>query len=61
MRILEVIPSYLPATRYGGPIFSTHALSKALVERGHTVEVYTTYGGQDPSNDWHGPRAWRAN
>jgi glycosyltransferase involved in cell wall biosynthesis len=50
MRILEVIPSYLPATRYGGPIFSTHALSKALVERGHTVEVYTTYGGQDPSN-----------
>ena len=48
MRILEVIPSYLPATRYGGPVFSTHALSKALAERGHAVEVYTTYGGQEP-------------
>lgn len=48
MRILQVIPSYLPATRYGGPIFSTHALAKALVERGNDVEVYTTYGGQDP-------------
>jgi glycosyltransferase involved in cell wall biosynthesis len=50
MRILQVIPSYLPATRYGGPIFSTHALSKALVERGHAVEVYTTYGGQRPAD-----------
>jgi glycosyltransferase involved in cell wall biosynthesis len=50
MRILQVIPSYLPATRYGGPIFSTHALSKALVKRGHEVQVYTTYGGQSPSS-----------
>jgi glycosyltransferase involved in cell wall biosynthesis len=50
MRILQVIPSYLPATRYGGPIFSTHALSKALVRRGHEVEVYTTYGGQNPNS-----------
>lgn len=47
MRILEVIPSYLPATRYGGPIFATHALSKALVQRGHEVQVYTTFRGQD--------------
>ena len=50
MRILQVIPSYLPATRYGGPIFSTHALSKALVKRGHEVQVYTTYGGQNPNS-----------
>jgi len=42
MRILQVIPSYFPAIRYGGPIFATHALSKALVARGHAVEVYTT-------------------
>jgi glycosyltransferase involved in cell wall biosynthesis len=47
MRILQVIPSYLPATRYGGPIFSTHGLAKALVARGNEVEVYTTYGGQN--------------
>jgi glycosyltransferase involved in cell wall biosynthesis len=50
MRILQVIPSYLPATRYGGPIFSTHALSKTLAKRGHEVQVYTTYGGQDPNS-----------
>ena len=42
MRILQVIPSYLPAIRYGGPIFATHALAKALVQRGHEIEVYTT-------------------
>jgi glycosyltransferase involved in cell wall biosynthesis len=46
MRILQVIPSYLPATRYGGLVFATHALSKALVQQGHEVEVYTTYRGQ---------------
>ncbi len=42
MRILHVIPSYLPAVRYGGPIFATHALCKALVARGHEVQVFTT-------------------
>lgn len=42
MRILQVIPSYLPEVRYGGPIFATHALCKALAARGHDVEVYTT-------------------
>jgi glycosyltransferase involved in cell wall biosynthesis len=42
MRILHVVPSYLPATRYGGPIYSVHALCVALVERGHHVEVFTT-------------------
>ena len=42
MRILHVIPSYLPAVRYGGPIFATHGLCKALGARGHDVEVFTT-------------------
>jgi glycosyltransferase involved in cell wall biosynthesis len=42
MRILHVLPSYLPATRYGGPIYSVHALCAALVRRGHDVEVFTT-------------------
>jgi glycosyltransferase involved in cell wall biosynthesis len=42
MRILQVVPTYLPATRYGGPIFSVHSLSRALVARGHSVEVFTT-------------------
>ena len=42
MRILQVIPTYLPATRHGGPVRAVHGLSKALVERGHAVDVATT-------------------
>lgn len=42
MKILHVVPSYLPAVRYGGPILSVHGLCKALVARGHEVEVFTT-------------------
>jgi glycosyltransferase involved in cell wall biosynthesis len=42
MRILHVIPTYLPAVRYGGPIFATHGLCKALAVRGHEVQVFTT-------------------
>ena len=42
MRILHVVPTYLPATRYGGPIFAVHGLCKALAARGHEVSVFTT-------------------
>lgn len=42
MRVLHVVPSYLPATRYGGPIYSVHGLCKALAARGHEVHVFTT-------------------
>jgi glycosyltransferase involved in cell wall biosynthesis len=42
MRILHVVPTYLPAARYGGPIFAVHALCRALIARGHEVEVLTT-------------------
>ncbi len=42
MRILHVIPTYLPATRYGGPIVAVQALARALIARGHDVEVFTT-------------------
>jgi glycosyltransferase involved in cell wall biosynthesis len=42
LSILHVIPSYYPATRYGGPIRSVHALCAALVKHGHRVHVYTT-------------------
>lgn len=42
MRILQVVPAYFPAVRYGGPIRSVHALGKALVERGHEVHVFTS-------------------
>lgn len=42
MRILHVVPTYFPATRYGGPIYSVHSLSMALAKRGHQVEVFAT-------------------
>ena len=42
MRIVHVVPTYLPARRYGGPIVSVHGLCKALAARGHEVDVFTT-------------------
>lgn len=42
MKLLAVVPSYLPGFRYGGPIRSVHGLARALVERGHAVTVFTT-------------------
>jgi glycosyltransferase involved in cell wall biosynthesis len=42
MKLLHVVASYLPATRYGGTIVSVHGLCKALAARGHDVHVFTT-------------------
>ena len=42
MRILHVVPSYLPAVRYGGTIYCVHALAVATAQRGHEVHVFTT-------------------
>ncbi len=42
MRILHVVPSYLPAVRYGGPVFAVHGLCRALAAKGHEVQVFTT-------------------
>jgi glycosyltransferase involved in cell wall biosynthesis len=42
MRLLHVIPTYLPAVRYGGPMFAVHALCRHLVALGHEVHVCTT-------------------
>lgn len=42
MKILHVVPSYIPAWRYGGPIHSVHGLCKALVAQGHEIHVFTT-------------------
>jgi glycosyltransferase involved in cell wall biosynthesis len=42
MRILHVVPTYFPAVRYGGPIFTVHGLCRSLVVRGHEVQVFTT-------------------
>lgn len=42
LKLLHVVSSYLPATRYGGTIVSVHGLCRALAARGHDVHVYTT-------------------
>lgn len=42
MRILHVVPSYIPARRYGGPVKSVHGLCKALAKIGNEVHVFTT-------------------
>lgn len=42
LRLLHVVPTYLPAVRYGGPIRSVHALCRALASAGHDVHVFTT-------------------
>lgn len=66
MRILHVTPTYLPATRYGGPIRSVHGLCRALARRGHDVHVFTTSvdgAGDSPvpiaqATDLEGVRVW---
>jgi glycosyltransferase involved in cell wall biosynthesis len=42
MRILHVTPSYFPAVRYGGPIYSVHGLAAGQAALGHQVSVFTT-------------------
>ncbi|MBO6702620.1 MAG: glycosyltransferase [Pseudomonadales bacterium] len=42
MKVLQVTPTYLPATRYGGPIFSVHGLCRTLTTSGCDLEVVTT-------------------
>src|SRR5205823_14112603 len=42
LRLLHVVPTYLPAVRYGGPIRSVHALCRELAALGHEVDVFTT-------------------
>jgi len=42
LRLLHIVPTYLPALRYGGPIRSVHALCRELAAAGHDVHVFTT-------------------
>jgi glycosyltransferase involved in cell wall biosynthesis len=42
MRIVQVVPHYVPAYRFGGPLRVAHSLGKALVRAGHEVVVCTT-------------------
>lgn len=51
MKILHVVPTYLPARRYGGPIVAVHGLCRALAARGHDVTVFTTNVDGDSESD----------
>ena len=51
VRILHVVPSYIPAWRYGGPIHSVHGLCRALAAGGHAVDVATTNVDGDEDSD----------
>ena len=42
MKVLHVVPTYWPATRYGGPIYSVHGLCAALAKNDTSVTVFTT-------------------
>jgi glycosyltransferase involved in cell wall biosynthesis len=42
MKILHIVPTYTPAFRYGGPIWSVHGLNRWLVAAGAEVTVFTT-------------------
>jgi glycosyltransferase involved in cell wall biosynthesis len=42
MKILHVIPYFVPAFDFGGPLTVTYNSAKMLVKRGHEVTVYTT-------------------
>jgi glycosyltransferase involved in cell wall biosynthesis len=51
VRLLHVVPTYLPAIRYGGPIYAVHGLCRALAARGHDVDVFTTNVDGDRDSD----------
>ncbi len=42
VNVLHVIPTYVPAWRYGGPMRSVHGLASAQAAAGDRVSVYTT-------------------
>jgi glycosyltransferase involved in cell wall biosynthesis len=41
-RLLHVVPAFLPATAWGGPVFSTSAICRVAARAGHEVTVLTT-------------------
>ena len=42
MKYLFVVPYFVPAYAYGGPVKGVYARATRLAKRGHTVSVYTT-------------------
>lgn len=42
MKIVQIIPQYIPAFQFGGPLRVAHNIGKELVKRGHEVVVLTS-------------------
>jgi len=42
MKYLFIVPYFIPAYAYGGPVRGVYARATRLTQRGHTVSVYTT-------------------
>jgi glycosyltransferase involved in cell wall biosynthesis len=42
LRIAFVVPAYWPAEAFGGPVWVLRSLAGELVQRGHSVDVWTT-------------------
>jgi glycosyltransferase involved in cell wall biosynthesis len=51
MRVLHVVPSYIPAWRYGGTIHAVHGQCRGLARRNVDVHVYTTNVDGDRDSD----------
>lgn len=52
MKILHVVPSYYPATRWGGPIFSTKSICDSIVKESNVcVKVISTNAGSPDIKD----------
>jgi len=49
MKILQVIPYFLPAYAFGGPVKVAYQVSRELARRGHEVVVYAT-DAENPSS-----------
>ena len=65
MRILKVSPTYYPYLAEGGRPAKVRGIARALVKRGHTVTILTTYEGSPPEaaglhNLERVPRGYRA-
>ena len=41
-KLLHITPSFYPAFYYGGPIYSTYELAKAIKKQGVDIKVITT-------------------
>lgn len=49
MKLAFVIPAFLPARGFGGPLYHVDAISKIFQEKGHSVTIYTS-SIANPSN-----------